>query len=100
MINESYSWKKELHKSYINIVRFSFNKSRNDRDFVVLEKSLMMGAYICRKLQESEKLPPKFLKNKETIKTSKLSDDKIVDAFNSHQIDKNCNLSSLSLNHL
>ncbi|WP_374459478.1 hypothetical protein [Chryseobacterium taeanense] len=93
MINESYSWKKELHRSYIDIVKFSFKKNRNDRDYVVLEKSLMMGAYICRKLHESEKLPPQFLKSREAIKTSKVLDGKIVDGLNSHKVDKNYNLS-------
>ncbi|WP_299183183.1 hypothetical protein [uncultured Chryseobacterium sp.] len=92
MINESYSWKKELHKNYANIVKFSFNKNREDKDYVILEKSLIMGAYICRKLYESEKLPPLFLKNKEMIRSSKLFDGKLVDSFNSHKIDTNYDL--------
>ena len=69
MIHESYYWKKELYNSYITIAKFRKLKRRTDQSYVKIEKALMLGAYIVRKLDESKKIPPKLLDNKEFIIT-------------------------------
>lgn len=92
MISESSYWKDELYKNYQTLVRFINLKRRDERSFIKAEKAIMMSAYIIRKLNEAEKIPPDFLKD--SICLSEYSAINMhIDKFNSHHIDRNYNLS-------
>lgn len=92
MISESSYWKDELYKNYQTLARFINLKRRDERSFIKAEKAIMMSAYIIRKLNEAEKIPPDFLKD--SICLSEYSAINMhIDKFNSHHIDRNYNLS-------
>ncbi|WP_320020005.1 hypothetical protein [Labilibaculum manganireducens] len=96
MIHESYYWKKELYKSFETVAKFRQLKKPSELSFVKIEKALMIGAYIIRKLDEAQKLPPDFLKRKASLMYFK-SQDKIVDHMNWHKIEKHYKVDQLTL---
>jgi hypothetical protein len=94
MINESYYWKKELYDSYLIIYNFRYLKRKHPNSYVKVEKALMIGAYIIRKLNEASKIPPEFLNRKIALELFK-SHNTIVDVMNSHHIDRHYDLKSI-----
>lgn len=60
-----------------------------------IEKALMIGAYIIRKLDEAQKIPPDLLNNKEILKFYN-NKGTIVDHLNWHKIDKHYDLYKIS----
>lgn len=64
MIYESYYWKKELYSSFLVLAKFKQLKRPNELSYVKAEKALMIGAYIIRKLDEAQKIPPEILEKK------------------------------------
>jgi hypothetical protein len=91
MIHESFYWKKELYDNFQVIARFRFLKRRYKQSYVKVEKAILMGAYIIRKLDEAQKIPPEFLKTQESISLYK-SKSTIVDFMNSHHLERHYNL--------
>ena len=91
MIHESFYWKKELYNNFQVIARFLFLKKRYEQSYVKIEKAILMGAYIIRKLDEAQKIPPEFLKTQEQIFLYK-SKGTIVDYMNWHHLEKHYNL--------
>lgn len=85
MINESYYWKKELYNSFLTIAKFRQLKIIKEQSFVKVEKALMIGAFIIRKLDDAEKIPPEFLDRKVTLDFSN-SLVTIVDHMNWHKL--------------
>jgi len=94
MINESYYWKKELYDCYKTVFNFRYLKKKQPNSYVKVEKALMLGAYIIRKLDEASKIPPDFLNRKVELEALK-SRNTIVDFMNSHRIDKHYDLESI-----
>lgn len=86
MIHESYYWKKELYASFLTIAKFRHLKRTTEQSYVKVEKAIMIGAYIIRKLDDAEKIPPDFLERKELLEFSN-SKGTIVDHMNWHKID-------------
>lgn len=93
MIHESYYWKIELYKSFQILSKFRFLKKISEKSYVKIEKAILFGAYIVRKLHEAQKIPPDFLLEEIEITKHSLQKDKIVDHMNSHRIDRNYDLS-------
>lgn len=95
MIHESYFWKKELYNSFLVIAKFRTLKRTTEQSYVKVEKALMLGAYIIRKLNDAQKLPPNLLQTNESIEmfTSKGT---IVDHMNWYKIDKHYDLEKKS----
>jgi len=91
MIHESFYWKKELYDNFQVIARFRFLKKRYEQSYVKIEKAILMGAYIIRKLDEAQKIPPEFLKTQEQISLYK-SKGTIVDYMNWHHLERHYNL--------
>jgi len=91
MIHESFYWKKELYDNFQVIARFRFLKKRYEQSYVKIEKAILMGAYIIRKLDEAQKIPPEFLKTQESISLYK-SKGTIVDFMNWHHLERHYNL--------
>ena len=89
MINNSYYWKKELYLCYTNIIKNRFIEGRgvDEHPLYQIEKSLLFGAYIIRKLNESNKIPVALLSNRVDIETSKSIVD-TIDVLNIHKIDE------------
>jgi len=87
MIHESYYWKKELYNYYQIIAKYRINKRDSEQLFAKVEKAILIGAFIIRKLNDAEKLPPSMLGEKTIIGKSKHRDT-IVDHMNWHHIDK------------
>lgn len=87
MIFESHYWKEELYKNYLVIAHSKSSTNMSESDFFKIEKSIMLGAYIIRKLQEAQKIPTQLLKKNEEILTAK-SNGKQVDLMNWHKIDQ------------
>ncbi|KAA9338841.1 hypothetical protein [Adhaeribacter soli] len=87
MIHESFYWKEELYKSYLTVAKFRHLKSVSEKSLVKLEKALLMGAYIIRKLDEAQKIPPDFLLNKEIL-SFRSKKDTVVDHLNWHRFEK------------
>jgi len=96
MIHESYYWKKELYSCFSSIAKFIYLKRRPEQSFVKVEKSLMMGGYIIRKLNEAQKIPPNFLKKKSKIQLYK-NTGSIVDYMNWHHIDRHYDLTKIHM---
>jgi hypothetical protein len=94
MINESYYWKKELYGSFLTIAKFRQLKITKEQSFVNVEKALMIGAFIIRKLDDGEKIPPDFLERKVTLDFSK-SKGTIVDHMNWHKLDNHYDLDKI-----
>jgi hypothetical protein len=93
MITESYWWKYELYKRYKTIVQFISKKDIENNSTIDIELSIMICAYIIRKLNETEKIPPDFLK--ESIHTVKYSSKSfVIDHMNWWYIDKNYDLAN------
>jgi len=86
MIHKSFYWKKELYDNFQVIARFHFLKKRYEQSYVKIEKAILMGAYIIRKLDEAQKIPPEFLKTREGISLYK-SKGTIVDFMNWHHLE-------------
>ncbi|MDF7817316.1 hypothetical protein P1X15_06900 [Runella sp. MFBS21] len=86
MIHESYFWKKELYNSFLTIAKFRHLKRITEQSQVKVEKALMIGAYIIRKLDDAQKILPDFLTKKENLEFSE-SKGTIVDHINWHRID-------------
>ncbi len=93
MINESYYWKNELYKSYLTLAKFRFLKNKTVQSNVKLEKGILFGAYIIRKLDEAKKIPPHFLQEKIVVNKFNKNKDRIIDHMNSHRIERNYDLS-------
>ncbi len=91
MINESYYWKKELYNSFLTIAKFRQLKIAKEQSFVNVEKALMIGAFIIRKLDDAEKIPPDFLDRKVPLDFLK-SKGTIVDYMNWHKLDNHYDL--------
>lgn len=87
MINESYYWKKELYSNFLTIANFRQLKVTKEQSFVNVEKALMIGVFIIRKLDDAEKIPPDFLERKVILDFSK-SRGTIVDHMNWHKLHK------------
>lgn len=90
MINESYYWKKELYENFKVVARFIHLKKRIDQSYVKLEKAILLGAYIIRKLDEANKIPSDFLKRNERLNLFK-GKGTVIDILNSHQLDEHYN---------
>lgn len=95
MIHESYYWKKELYNCFLTIAKFRFLKRQTEQSLVKVEKALMFGAYIIRKLDDAQKLPPNLLQTKESIEMA-ISKGTIVDHLNWHKIDRHYNLGKIT----
>lgn len=91
MIHESFYWKKELYDNFQVIARFRFLHKRYEQSYVKIEKAILMGAYIIRKLDEAQKIPPEFLKTQEQISLYK-SKSTIIDYMNWHHLERHYNL--------
>lgn len=91
MIHESFYWKKELYDNFQVIARFRFLQKRYEQSYVKIEKAILIGAYIIRKLDEAQKIPPEFLKTQEQISLYK-SKGTIVDYMNWHHLERHYNL--------
>lgn len=94
MIIESYVWKDRLYEHVVNISKLRDVSSGDDRKSLLIQESLAMGAYIVRKLNESQKLPPEFLKTKFEIG---YANKRIphVDDLNRNDLDKSYELRQL-----
>ncbi|PKP46211.1 MAG: hypothetical protein CVT95_07315 [Bacteroidetes bacterium HGW-Bacteroidetes-12] len=90
MILESYYWKKELYNSFLTIAKFRHSKRITKQSHVKVEKALMIGVYIIRKLDDAQKIPPDFLTKKEQLEFSE-SKGTIVEHINWHKIDTHYN---------
>ncbi len=91
MIHESYYWKKELYTSFLTVAKFRTFKRKAEPSLVKVEKALMFGAYVIRKLDDAQKLPPDLLLQNEAIARFE-SKKTTVDYMNWHYIDKHYNL--------
>lgn len=91
MISESCYWKDELYKCYLVLARFINQTKYVESSFVKAEKAIMMSAYIIRKLDNAEKIPPDFLKRSITVSCYNKNDDRIVDHYSAIDFDKNYN---------
>lgn len=85
MINESYYWKKELYGCFLIISKFRLLRKPSKQSYVNLEKAILMGAYIVRKLNDANKIPPYFFKNQEAIECY-VSNGTSVDFLNWNKI--------------
>ena len=94
MIHESYYWKKELYTCFLTIAKFLFLKKRFENSYVKIEKAIMMGAYIIRKLDEANKMPPDLLNTKVTLPYNS-GKNTIVDFMNSHHINRHYDLDNV-----
>lgn len=72
----------------MTIIKYRYLKRITFQSQLKVEKALMIGAYIIRKLDEAQKLPPDFLNKKEQLSLYK-SKGIIVDHMNWHKIDAN-----------
>ena len=79
MISESCYWKDELYKCYLVLAKFINQTKYVESSFVKAEKAIMMSAYIIRKLDNAEKIPPDFLKSSITVSCYNKKADRIVD---------------------
>jgi hypothetical protein len=95
MINQSYFWKKELYNSFLTIAKFRHLKQITNQSQVKVEKALMIGAYIIRKLDDAQKIPPDFLTNKEKLELYESKGTK-VDHMNLHRIDTHYNFDKVT----
>ncbi len=86
MIHESHFWKKELYNSFLTIAKFRHLKRITEQSQVNVEKALMIGAYIIRKLDDAQKIPQDFLTKKELLEFFEKKGT-IVDHMNWHKID-------------
>lgn len=86
MIHESYYWKKELYDSFLTIAKFRHLKRVTEQSYVKVEKAIMIGTYIIRKLDDAQKIPPDFLTKKELLEFSE-SKGTMVDHMNWHRMD-------------
>ncbi|RIW17418.1 hypothetical protein D0X99_06745 [Algoriphagus lacus] len=86
MIHESYNWKKELYNSFLTIAKFRHSKRITEQSQVKVEKALLIGAYITRKLDDAQKIPQDFLTKKEQLGFYE-SKGTIIDLMNRHKID-------------
>lgn len=94
MINESYYWKKELYNSFLTIAKFRQLKVPKEQSFVNVEKALMIGAFIIRKLDDAEKIPPDFLEKRVLLDFSR-SKGTIVDHMNWHKLENHYDLAKI-----
>jgi hypothetical protein len=92
MIHESYFWKKELYNSFLTIAKFRHLKRVNEQSQVNVEKAIMIGAYVIRKLDDAQKIPPDFMLRQEKLNFSE-SKGTVVDHINWHKIDSHYDLS-------
>ena len=92
MISESCYWKDELYKCYLILAKFINQTKYVESSFVKAEKAIMMSAYIIRKLDDAEKIPPAFLKDSITISYYNKASERVVDHYTSIDFDKNYNL--------
>lgn len=90
MISESCYWKDELYKCYLTIAKFINQKKYLEASFVKIEKAIMLSAYIMRKLDDAEKIPPNFLKSSITLDAFPHK-DRIIDHYTVDDFDKNYN---------
>lgn len=88
MIHESYYWKVELYNCYLTLAKFRNLKRVTNQSEVKAEKALMIGAYIIRKLNDAQKIPPNFLLKKEILLISK-NNGTTVDHMNWHRFETN-----------
>ena len=61
-------------------------KRPNEQSDVKVEKALMFGAYIVRKLDEAQKIPPAFLERQEKLEFS-VGKGTVNDFLNNHRIE-------------
>lgn len=95
MITESYIWKDRLYEHIINLSKLRLKENKQELTILLAQESLMIGAYIIRKLSESNKLPTKFLNKKSKIGYADKS-VAIIDDLNRDNIGENYNLNNLS----
>jgi hypothetical protein len=91
LIHESYYWKNELYKSFQIIAKFRNLTRIHELSFIKVEKALLIGAYIIRKLNDASKLPPKLMAQREVIDVY-TGPGKIVDYLNWDKIERLYNL--------
>lgn len=91
MISESCYWKDELYKCYLVLAKFINQTKYVESSFVKAEKAIMMSAYIMRKLDNAEKIPPDFLKSSITVSCYNKKADRIVDHYSAIDFDINYN---------
>lgn len=92
MIYESYYWRKELIKiSYKIQKKIKVQKNWSDSKYAKLEKNLMFGFYIIRKLMEANKLTNKLGSSKFQLKEYKNSSVNIT-LLNNHKFYDNYDL--------
>lgn len=92
MIHESYYWRKELIKISDKIQKkIKVQKNWSDSKYAKLEKNLMLGFYIIRKLMEVNKLTNKLGSSKFQLKEYKNSSVNIT-LLNNHKFYDNYDL--------
>jgi len=96
MIHESFYWKYELYKYFIILANFRFLKKPIEQSFVRIEKAILFGGYIIRKLDEAQKIPPDFLTDRINIRKYKCK-TYLIDHRNSHRVDSNYDLDNFVL---
>ncbi len=94
MIQESYYWRKELYECFVKIAKYRLMKKIKLPSYVKLEKSIMIGSFIIRKLNESEKIPPDMLDRK-IILEKFLNIDPSVKSDNIQRIEKYYNTENI-----
>lgn len=92
MIHESYYWRKELIKISRKIQKkIKVQKNWSNSKYAKLEKNLMLGFYIIRKLMEANKLTNKLGSSKFQLKEYKNSSVNIT-LLNNHRFYENYDL--------
>lgn len=94
MIYESATWKKELYNSYLTIAKYRFIKRKSEQSQIKVEKALMIGAYVIRKLEESKKIPPKMMLTIESLEYYERKDT-YLDFLNMYDFEKHYNFDKI-----
>ena len=95
MIYESYYWKSELLSCYQYLIRYRNLKVIREVSSVKVEKYLMIGAFIIRKLIDADKIPKEFVSDKIDVIVYH-SRGKNIDKLNWHYINENYDLNKES----
>jgi hypothetical protein len=88
MIYESYYWKNELYSCYKYLIRYRNLKVIREISSAKVEKYLMIGAFIIRKLIDADKIPKEFVSDKIDVVVYH-SKGNNIDKLNWHHINEN-----------
>lgn len=94
MIHESYPWKTRLYQYYRSLasLRCGLDIDDGPNGFVV-EESVLMGAYVVRKLANAQKIPPPMLEQRLEL-SYWTATDMPIDMMNNHRLDRNYDFDS------